>query len=131
MKIYSYNEKNCSYEQFFQLVYKPSSVLIGHLSRRIVTETLKRYETSRANYMFQLLHQVGFTQPISLPNCWCALTAPFHPYRCKPAVYFCCTILKVAFSGRYPSLCPAMLGLSSSCDATDRLTLHILTLFYL
>ena len=67
-------------DSFFQSVCKPSSVLTGHLSRRIVTETLKRYETSRANYMFQLLHQVGFTQPISLPNCWCALTAPFHPY---------------------------------------------------
>ena len=31
----------------------------------------------------------------------------------KAAVYFCCTFLEVAFTGCYPALCPAELGLSS------------------
>ena len=29
------------------------------------------------------------------------------------AVYFCCTILEVAFTGRYPASCPVKPGLSS------------------
>jgi len=31
----------------------------------------------------------------------------------KPAVYFCCTILGVASTGRYPASCPVKPGLSS------------------
>lgn len=38
------------------------------------------------------------------------------------AVYFCCTFLEVAFTGISPAPCLVMLGLSSSCDATVRLT---------
>ena len=32
-----------------------------------------------------------------------ALAPPFHPYLENKAVYFCCTFLKVAFTGRYPA----------------------------
>lgn len=51
-----------------------------------------------------------------------ALTPHFHPYNASVAVYFCCTFLEVAFTGISPAPCLVMLGLSSSCDATVRLT---------
>ena len=35
-----------------------------------------------------ILHQVGFTMPSLSPRKRCALTAPFHPCRSKPAVCF-------------------------------------------
>lgn len=86
------SEKKCSYKikirlnsgfiLLFELICKPSSVFDDHLSRLAVAGKLKRfYKASRANYALHILHQVGFTQPISLPNCWYALTVPFHPYK--------------------------------------------------
>ncbi len=38
----------------------------------------------------------------------------FPPLLVKPAVYFCCTFLRVASTGISPASCPAKLGLSSS-----------------
>ena len=60
-----------------------------------------------------VLLRMGFTEPLLLPEERWALTSPFHPYRPKPAVYFCCTFLRVASTGRYPASCPVKLGLSS------------------
>jgi len=37
---------------------------------------------------YLVLLQVGFTLPPMLPSARCALTAPFHPYQPKLAVYF-------------------------------------------
>src|SRR5690606_14701059 len=31
-----------------------------------------------------VLLPAGFTEPAGHPDCWCALTAPFHPYREEP-----------------------------------------------
>jgi len=50
------------------------------------------------------LHQMGFAQPDVLPRRWCALTAPFHPYRPHVAARlrrftFCCTIPSLAGPG--------------------------------
>lgn len=56
----------------------------------------------------------GLHVPCLLPAKRWALTPPFHPYRQKPAVYFCCTGLRVSPTGRYPASCPAKPGLSSS-----------------
>ena len=39
---------------------------------------------------------------------------PPLPAQNAQAVYFCCTILRVASTGRYPASCPAKPGLSSS-----------------
>jgi hypothetical protein len=58
------------------------------------------------------------------PGCWCALTAPFHPYLCgghtsagRPVRHrrsaLCCTFLRVTPTGRYPASCPAESGRSS------------------
>ena len=57
-----------------------------------------------------------------LPYCWCALTAPFHPYRLRGGTHFCGTIPKVTFAGRYPASCPAELGLSSNASTSDCLS---------
>src|SRR5215813_8916208 len=37
---------------------------------------------------YSVLLPVGFAVPLALPSARCALTAPFHPYRPKPAVSF-------------------------------------------
>ena len=61
--------------------------------------------------------------------CWCALTAPLHPYLCTgcpgpSAVCFCGTLLTVTRTGRYPaSLAIEEPGLSSTerrCRLEDR-----------
>ncbi len=53
------------------------------------------------------LLQAGLAQPAWSPSRWCALTAPFHPYRAGPrigaAVCFCGAIRKVAPSWDFPS----------------------------
>ena len=63
--------------------------------------------------ILSMLHRVGFTEPSESPPKRWSLTPPFHPYRKIAAVYFCCTFLKVAFTGSYPAPCPVELGLSS------------------
>jgi len=44
---------------------------------------------------------------------------PMLPQLCAkaPAVYFCCTCLGVASTGRYPASCPVKPGLSSAAKA--------------
>jgi hypothetical protein len=58
--------------------------------------------------------------------CWCALTAPLHPYRQAGGLHFCGTILTLSRTGRYPATSPAVPGLSSSSceDATVCETSH-------
>jgi hypothetical protein len=69
----------------------------------------------------------GLPSQASHPACWCAFTAPFHPYRRsrQPSAQsgdgwrllrrftFCCTIPDLTAGGRYPPPCPAVPGLSS------------------
>ena len=55
----------------------------------------------------------GLHMPRKLPCMRWSLKPPFHPYQQKLAVYFCCTILGVASTGRYPASCPVKPGLSS------------------
>jgi hypothetical protein len=72
----------------------------------------------------------GVCQASLLPDCRCALTAPFHPYlslAVNPAFagtaaaetardgryVFCCTFRRLSTPGRYPAPCPAEFGLSS------------------
>ena len=51
--------------------------------------------------------------PHMLPYMRWSLKPPFHPYRHRSAVYFCCTSLGVTSTGRYPASCPVKPGLSS------------------
>ena len=55
----------------------------------------------------------GLHMPRQLPDGRWSLKPPFHPYRIATAVYFCCTGLGVASTGRYPASCPMKPGLSS------------------
>ena len=55
----------------------------------------------------------GLHMPGKLPYLRWSLKPPFHPYQLMLAVYFCCTILGVASTGRYPASCPVKPGLSS------------------
>ncbi len=85
-----------------------------------------------------VLLRMGFTWLSVLPQKRWSLTPPFHPYRRSygpPAVYFCCTGLGVASTGRYPASCPVKPGLSSPAPFRDLqprssalLTSQILTL---
>ena len=55
----------------------------------------------------------GLHMPRKLPYGRWSLKPPFHPYQQMLAVYFCCTSLGVASTGRYPASCPVKPGLSS------------------
>ena len=84
---------------------KPSSVPQSgdnHLSRLAVTCKLKRHnpEGSAGNFIPSLfgLAPDGVYLASLLPDCWCALTAPFHPYLLTQAVH-----ISVALSLRSPS----------------------------
>ena len=80
-----------------------------------------------------VLLRMGFTEPPLLPGERWSLTPPFHPYRPKPAVSFCCTFLGVASTGRYPASCPVKPGLSSSAafrHIQPRLSVLLNTDFY-
>ena len=100
---------------------KPSSVLCNHLSGAAVAYNFQRFfRASRTSYSsIRILHQVGFTSTISYH-----IVGKLLPYLStlteKTAVYFCCTFLKVAFTGNQPALCPMVLGLSSFFNAIAR-----------
>ncbi len=77
--------------------YKPGSVVNDHSSRRTVTDTLKQptriRRGPRHGCLFGLASS-GVYRTGLLPDSWCALTAPFHPYharlycyKCRSAVY--------------------------------------------
>jgi len=55
---------------------------------------------------YLVLLPVGFAVPFPLPGPRCALTAPFHPYRCGQRRFaFCGTFPRVTPAGRYPAPC--------------------------
>ena len=62
-----------------------------------------------------VLLRMGFTYALSVAReAVVSYTAlPPLPDEPHPAVYFCCTILRVASTGRYPASCPVKPGLSS------------------
>ena len=104
---------------FFILIkhgYKRSSVLDDHLSRLAVTDKFKRptIREMRATSLNPILalHQVGFTQPYS--HLYAGELLPRLSILTKKlAVYFCCTILKIALTRRYLAPCSVELRLSS------------------
>ena len=74
---------------------------------------------------YAVLLPVGFAEQAGHPVCWCALTAPFHPYRETEAsrrFTFCCTFPVLADGGRYPPPCPVEPGLSSPKQPRPRRT---------
>ena len=101
----------------FESVYKPSSVVYGHLSRLTVTDKLKRcsrYSVGRTALLTDTqscsewglhgilcYHNIGELLPrLSILTANRQLQKEFQNPKVKlfTAVYFCCTILKVAFT---------------------------------
>ena len=84
-----------------------------------VTRHLKRFTNSgagkRPTVAPSSLLPTGVYRASTSRCCWCALTAPLHPYlfsvisysvitvHCKRAVCFCGTILTLTRTGRYPA----------------------------
>ena len=60
-----------------------------------------------------VLLRMGFTYALSVTSQAVVSYTAFPPLPVKLAVYFCCTILRVTSTGRYPASCPAKPGLSS------------------
>ena len=103
---------------------KPGSVtrrwrVRGHLSGTMVAHRLKR--PTRGLGRAALEHPLiwpcsgwGLPSQPGHPGCWCALTAPFHPYPDSAGRFvFCGTFPRVTPGGRYPPPCPVEPGLSS------------------
>lgn len=121
------DKKNTHKRWIFQLFlreqhYKPSSVLNGHLSLPYVATqlicitqiaTYPKARRAAVSLSIRSCFKWGLQLPRLLPNRRWALTPPFHPYQINLAVYFYCTSLGVASTGRYPAPCPMKLGLSS------------------
>ena len=95
-----------------------------HSSRTIVTDRLERpthrlgrvtLSRLRAAPAYAALLPVGFAMPRVSPRVRWALTPPFHPSRSleERRFVFCCTLLDVAVTGRYPAPYSVELGLSS------------------
>ena len=85
----------------------------------------QRRRCARATYLkrdgqphrfYPVLLRMGFTcAPAVTSRAVVSYTAfPPLPESVSPAVYFCCTGLGVASTGRYPASCPVKPGLSSS-----------------
>ena len=89
-----------------RLVYKPSSVLNGHLSRRYVAVALKRLFGAGGQPICSVSCIRWGLHHASSPICGWALTSPFHPYPTSWAVFFCCTFLEVTFTGISPAPLP-------------------------
>ncbi len=112
----------------FSREYSISRVLFrisgsNHLSGLAVTCKLKRLnpEGSAGRIIPSLfgLAPRGVYQASQSPDCWCALTAPFHPYRLPGGFLFYDTFPKVTLAGRYPARCPVEPGLSSNASRTS------------
>ena len=110
--------------------YKPGSVSDGHLSWPYVTIRLQyplsqilrgQPESTAGNRIAfcSALLRVGFT---SAPSVTRRAVVSYTTFPSLPmqalAVYFCCTSLGVASTGRYPAPCPMKPGLSSPFGAT-------------
>ena len=69
--------------------------------------------TGRRIAFRSVLLRVGFTCAPAVTSRAVSSYLAFPPIQNESAVYFCCTSLGVASTGRYPALCPVKPGLSS------------------
>ena len=87
------------------IVCKPSSVLNGHLSRTHISARLKRYGERAGHVYAPNLASGG----VYIAHC-CQIAGELLPrlsiLTAKAAVFFCCTVLEVAFTGSYPAPLP-------------------------
>ena len=112
---------------YIERVCKPGSVFDSHLSKRAVAGALQppRERTGRPIAPIPVLLRIEFTASTCL-HATSELLPHFSTLTDCSAVYFCCTGLGVASTGRYPASCPVKPGLSSSAafrsDSRDHLS---------
>ena len=94
-------------------------IYLGRLLPSVSSDTTRKADGPPEILPYLVLLHVGFTKASRSPDCWCALTAPFHPYRSEiGGLNFYGTVPKVTLAGRYPAHCPVELGLSSPVEWT-------------
>ena len=124
----SYQDSNYIYLDMSRTISRVMSWMIIYLDLMLPTGSsdLPQGTTGSRIAFYSVLLRVGFTEPALLPRQRWALTSPFHPYQLKSlAVYFCCTSLGVASTGRYPAPCPMKPGLSSPATFRFRSRDHL------
>ena len=90
--------------------------LNGHLSRLTVTSKLQRPTWKRIGPIYRFHLGLASDEVYICPACYQpgGKLLPYHfTLTTYVAVYFCCTSLRVAPTGRYPASCPVKPGLSS------------------
>ena len=118
IKRYAYRvrRQTISYEYSISRVLFRKAVIIIYLVLRLpASSSDTTREDQGASIPPPIWSYSGWVYLASLlPDCWCALTAPFHLYLLKAGgTHFCGTIPEVTLAGRYPASCPMELGLSS------------------
>ena len=91
--------------------------LNGHLSRLTVTSKLQRPTWKQIGPIYRFHLGLASDEVYICPACYQpgGKLLPYHfTLTTNVAVYFCCTSLRVAPTGRYPASCPVKPGLSSS-----------------
>ena len=90
--------------------------LNGHLSSPAVASRLKRPTRKHDGPPYRSLFGLASDEVYICPACYQpgGKLLPYHfTLTTNVAVYFCCTSLRVAPTGRYPASCPVKPGLSS------------------
>ena len=103
---------------------KPGSVSDNHLSMPYISIRLKPPAKEETGHLYpslplQALLRMGFTRPSDYPEAGELLPHHFaltHRQNYLWAVCFCCTFLKVTFTGSYPASFAPEPGLSSLQD---------------
>ena len=86
-------------------------IYLGQLSPA-ASSNLPEARGPRQRFSLVLL-RMGFTCALSVTRKAVVSYTALPPLPIKLAVYFCCTFLGVASTGRYPASCPVKSGLSS------------------
>jgi len=89
-------------------------IFLGVQSPARSSDTTRKVGGTTVNPSLFGLAPDGVYRARLLPDCWWALTSPFHPYHWRGGFLFYGTFPKVTLARRYLASCPMELGLSSS-----------------
>ena len=89
-------------------------IFLGVQSPARSSDTTRKVGGTTLNPSLFGLAPDGVYRASLLPDCWRALTSPFHPYHLRGGFLFYGTFPKVTLARRYLASCPMELGLSSS-----------------
>ena len=93
----------------FKPVCKPGSVVYGHLSRNVVSNELKRYfsKTTKQKHLIGSFVNLASGGVYTAPRVTAGAVRSYRTFSSLPlrAVIFCCTFLKITFTGISPAPC--------------------------